>query len=692
MIEIIFSAILSLASLQSVTIDDLPPKYSSWLKMDVVYIISEREKEIFLKLENDYQRDRFIKEFWEQRDPTPGTEENEFRDEHYRRIDYANKWLGRETFKKGWQTDQGRIYIQLGEPKDIRRYHTDRILVPQELWFYQCDPNLGVPPHFYVIFFKKHGVGELIQYDPTLHNSGSLIYLSAGENFEVAGQKIAEVDHELALAAVSLVPSEPGDIDDPRPTLSSVSLMAQLENFANFERDATYAERILRGEASVETNFTFVSEPPENTFNVFKLATGDSIVNYSFHFSPQKLQYGKYNDKVYTSLEVLITVKDVQEKIVLSRSQPLDLTFSDKQIDQLQNEGVSFEDHFILLPGKYKANLTIRNRITKLYYTVSKDLEVPDFVSKETTILDPVLFLRADKGQQINSDAIPPYAWSTVKIYPLLPAYVPTGNDLQLFYQVTSPEIKSALKISYQVFRKLASGKGDPTVVFENEGEIPIGQFNQNGTASIFAAIPSKSFTPGDYLLRISAKDGEKLLSSNSAAFTVSPMVKGIEPVIFYGKKINFSSPDPLLEKTALLINMGRSDVAETLLQKAVQTWPGNRKIAKEMADIYANNNKTDEAIRILTVSSLKYPDEAEWKKKLGLLYLRTGKHNKCIAYLEQTRQQEGDTEEVLNLLGEAYRYIGNNDKALEMWNSSLAIRPGQSIIEERIKSLTSEK
>jgi hypothetical protein len=81
--------------------ENLSQKYKDWLKI-VSYIILPQEKEIFLKLESDRDRDIFIEAFWKQRDPTPGTPENEFKEEHYRRFLYAN-----EHFKEGLQGKDG---------------------------------------------------------------------------------------------------------------------------------------------------------------------------------------------------------------------------------------------------------------------------------------------------------------------------------------------------------------------------------------------------------------------------------------------------------------------------------------------------------------------------------------------------------------------------------------------------------
>ena len=96
---------------------ELSNSYKRWLNEDVVYIITPEELAAFKQLSNDEEREQFIEQFWLRRDPTPDTPENEFREEHYRRIAYAN-----ENFpagKPGWMTDRGRIYIIWGPPDSI---------------------------------------------------------------------------------------------------------------------------------------------------------------------------------------------------------------------------------------------------------------------------------------------------------------------------------------------------------------------------------------------------------------------------------------------------------------------------------------------------------------------------------------------------------------------------------------------
>ncbi len=128
--------------------------YQTWLDEDVRYIITPEEEQAFKLLGTDEERDAFIEQFWQRRDPTPDTEENEFREEHYRRIQYANEHFAAGI--PGWRTDRGRIYIVWGPPDEIEshpsggNYQRDSSegggstsTVPFERWRYRYLEGIG---------------------------------------------------------------------------------------------------------------------------------------------------------------------------------------------------------------------------------------------------------------------------------------------------------------------------------------------------------------------------------------------------------------------------------------------------------------------------------------------------------------------------------------------------------------------
>jgi GWxTD domain-containing protein len=125
--------------------------YTKWLEEDAIYIIDDRERAAFLSLRSDVERDHFIEQFWMRRDPTPGTPENQFKVEHYRRMAYANgHFAWRST--PGWKTDRGRIYILFGPPDELESHRSGRPAqvdgiatnIPLEQWLYHSLKGIGV--------------------------------------------------------------------------------------------------------------------------------------------------------------------------------------------------------------------------------------------------------------------------------------------------------------------------------------------------------------------------------------------------------------------------------------------------------------------------------------------------------------------------------------------------------------------
>ncbi len=99
---------------------ELETPWKKWLNEDVAYIITDEERKAFKQMSTDEEREQFVEQFWLRRDPTPDTVENEYKEEHYRRIAYANEHYASGI--PGWKTDRGRIYITFGPPDEIESH------------------------------------------------------------------------------------------------------------------------------------------------------------------------------------------------------------------------------------------------------------------------------------------------------------------------------------------------------------------------------------------------------------------------------------------------------------------------------------------------------------------------------------------------------------------------------------------
>ena len=107
---------------QTATREDVEDYFTKWLNQDVVYVISEEERKVFGKLTTPEEKEQFIEQFWYRRNPDPRSFANEFKEEHYRRIAYANERFS--SGLPGWMADRGRIYIVHGPPAEIESHPT----------------------------------------------------------------------------------------------------------------------------------------------------------------------------------------------------------------------------------------------------------------------------------------------------------------------------------------------------------------------------------------------------------------------------------------------------------------------------------------------------------------------------------------------------------------------------------------
>src|SRR5438477_8782080 len=167
----------------------LPKNFRDWLERDVTYIITREERDEFLRLPTDESRDKFIEQFWEIRNPDPGSPTNSYKDETYRRIAFANARFGIGSGVEGWRTDRGRTYITLGEPQQKQVYRNSANLYPLEIWFY-ANPSPALPRAFYVVFYQREGSGDYRFYSPYIDGPDKLVTGVEGVNNKSAALKM----------------------------------------------------------------------------------------------------------------------------------------------------------------------------------------------------------------------------------------------------------------------------------------------------------------------------------------------------------------------------------------------------------------------------------------------------------------------------------------------------------------------
>src|SRR5215472_14820417 len=219
---------IATATLQAKTsIKDLPQRYRTWLQDEVCYIISNEEKNAFLELTTDQERDQFISRFWELRSPTPGAPDNAYRDEIYKRIEYAKQYLD------GVHTAMGQVYITMGEPKQRARYYGRMDVRAMEIWFYE-NTNPALPAYFYVLFFDRDNTGTMRIYSPYMDGPSKIAtsVLTVNDNLHSFQAIDKALGREVARTTLSLIPDSPVDMQNATVSMESDVMLGILNNLA----------------------------------------------------------------------------------------------------------------------------------------------------------------------------------------------------------------------------------------------------------------------------------------------------------------------------------------------------------------------------------------------------------------------------------------------------------------------------
>jgi TonB family protein len=181
------SALVRVASfvLAIMTLPAAPSGYKKWLNEDVVYIITDAERAEFLKLSTDDQRDKFIKQFWQYREPPPGAPPHNAKAEHYRRIAFANEHFGTASGTPGWKTDRGHLYIIFGPPDEITSHPSgvQFVPIPFELWDYRHVEGLAESINFDFMDPLKNGDYHLA-WNPLMDRNTYGVAIRVGANVQ----------------------------------------------------------------------------------------------------------------------------------------------------------------------------------------------------------------------------------------------------------------------------------------------------------------------------------------------------------------------------------------------------------------------------------------------------------------------------------------------------------------------------
>jgi GWxTD domain-containing protein len=655
---------------------DLPPEFRKWLEEDVVYIITPKERDVFLQLETDRERSMFMEAFWKQRDPDPATAENEFKTEHYRRIVYANQYLGRDSPGPGWRSDMGRIYITLGEPKQIDKFENMTELFPIQIWFYEGMIEFGLPNAFNVVFFKRDGISNFELYSPIRDGPQSLLihYMGDMASYKTAYAELIRIEPVVADVSLSLVPGESRMLLAPSMS-SEILIRSKIPAAPRVKVRDEYAEKLLKYKGVIEVDYTSNYIDSDALIRVFRDGAGPAFVHYLIE--PKKLSFEeRQGGSFHAEIEVNGKVADASGRTIyqFDRKAPLDMTRD--QIAKISSKLFSFQDLFPLIPGKYTFNLLWKNPVSREFTSVEANLLVPgptDFAMSE-----PVTAHRIDRASAYRGSN-KSFLVGGVQLVPSPRNDFQAGDTLYLHFQLRNvpPEILSDGSVSFDIFR----GEEKIQSLTRTFREIP-------DPAAILEGFPLSNLTAAYYRIHVGVRDasGQEHVATDTQ-FYISPMAALPRPWVM-------SLPQPAPNDPALdniignqYFNAGDMVKARPLLESAARRRPEAAGYALDYARLLA---KVGEPAAVLEAVRPFLGDERrfDFLQLAGEASAALGQHEQAVAHFKEYLAHFGASIAVLNAVGESSLALGDKAAALVAWEKSLELDPNQPKLKERVKTL----
>ena len=660
---------------------DLPKKYQDFLDL-VAYIILPEEKEVFLQLTTNRDRDLFIESFWKQRDPTPGTPQNEFKEEHIRRFNYANKFFKRNSPRAGWKTDMGRFYIILGPPTSIERFEGTLGIYPTQVWYYYGDPAKGLPTHFALVFFQRGGAGEYRLYDPLSDGPGALLVNSHGiapEDYETFYEKIRELAPTLADVSLTRIP---GDFPyNYQPSPRNTILLADILKSPKKNINPSYATHFLEYKGLVSTEY--MTNYVESIGAVAVI--DDPIMGVPFvHFSvsPKKisLDYYEPKDQYFCNFTLNASLRQ-GDKILLQYQRNFPFYFDPEQLPRIRGNGLAIEDSFPGIEGEYKLIVLLQNSIGKEFCVYEENIVIPPFSSSPR--LSPPLL--AYKTQTYEQEIHIPFKILQEK-YIIDPANTFSAQDtIWMVTQVSGLNQELWTQGKIKVIINGLKGKE----AFQKSYNIFLNAYPFRRSIFVSQVIEASEFPPDYYAASIQLVDqNDRILAKTKANFIVSPM-KAISHPITHSKALPatrnflyFFMQAQAYEKVGIL------DKAQAAYQRGFSLNPNYLEGIVFYANFLNKTQRFDECLDIL--SRLKEEERFRFQYHLlrGQALMGKGLYGEAIRELEEGNQIYNSDQSLLNSLGYCYYQSGQLEKALEVLQASLKLNPKQNDIQSLVNEI----
>jgi len=505
------------------TLKELDNSFKTWLNEDVTYIISPEERTAFLQLETNEEREQFIEQFWLRRSSNPDMPDNDFKEEHYRRIAYANEHYASGI--PGWKTDRGRIYIIWGAPDEIESHPTggtyDRPMeqgggstttYPWESWRYRYLE--GIQENVELEFVDPSGSGEYhLTMDPS-EKDALLMVPGAGLTMMESMGLASKTDRFTRSDGTHMGTSLGG-------TPASLNEFTRLELYAKVQRPPEVKYKDLE---ALVTSRMVRDQVKFNYRTDFLKVTNDTVlVPVTVQVPNNQLQF-KNKDGVYTAqLNIFGRVSTLTNRVVQTFEDSVTRDYPESLYKQSMKLSSVYQKSLPLRPGLYRLDLVIKDVDSGNVGAVNTRLAVPRYEDEK---LEASSLILADQIEHVPAKQIGTgqFVLGSSKVRPRLDADFTTADKLGIYLQIYNLKgdektHKSNANFVYTV------KKGDQQVMQFKETSADMKQTGDQVT--IERLLPLATLTPGKYTLEVNATDLlSKVTISRSAEFSVKNPVE----------------------------------------------------------------------------------------------------------------------------------------------------------------------
>lgn len=675
----------------------LAEEHRVWLEEEVVWIITETEREVFVGLSSFEEREYFIEAFWQRRDPIPATAENEFRIEHYERFDYANRYLGRDAPRPGWRTDRGKYWIILGEPRTREAFDGLNEVVSAELWIYQGDTRLGLPPRFNLLFFKKEDIGEYELYHPMADGPDALV--RRGEllrNRQNQAVDILEtVSMDLARASLVVDLTDPSAdflratntiapvLDTVRPSMSADRNIVDISESAQKRVDLDELEGFLRYGDRVSAEYSFRFVRSEADFSVFFGPRNTPFLNYTVKLAPEDFSLEQDEDaaEYVTTLDIELELRHPEGPLLaMHRNSPM-IRLSESEHRSASGQPFAYRDNLPVLPGDYEVSVVLRNRATSQYTVVSQPLTVPASGGGHPALADLMLAYRSETGSQFEgAPRFGTYQFGATVFEPALGGSFADSDTLSVVPQSVNagPGFTTRIRILSDELDDAAPRLMDERVVEPGRPmEPPVEDFLLGELGA------------GRYRIVADLLDAAgEVAASRDARLTVSPR-SDLARAGFIIRR-SFATHVPGLLALALgeqFLAHGRVDDAVIAFREAAAN-PDLPMARWKLASALLFTRQADEALDLLLPIEADHPNEVEVAEGVGFAYYIRQECREALPRLEHAMTLRAPDPSLLNALGDCHQQGGDGDRARELFRRSLEMNPTQEGVRARLAEL----